>query len=235
MDQINYRGLDIPCESLGGIMTTDCLFGPNEQVVFDFYEANKDRYKRAVDVGANIGVHTILMARQGWEVCAVEPDPRLFEWLKKNLEAHGAEASKVCAAMSNDFSEMKFVRVLNNLTASHLVGAKDSYGLRELILVTTLPAQPFFVWADFVKMDCEGHEAVIIGSLPPQIWDDTDALIEVGNTRTAGRIYTLLIDVVSMWSQKCDWRRVEALADMPTCHQDGSLFIGREPPFRGKT
>ena len=236
---MNYRGLNIPRASMGGRMTTDDLFGPNEQVIFDFYEANRDRYRRAADVGANVGVHSILMAHMGWEVWAYEPDPGHFIELRKNLTSHGfvmsigtgGSVATTCAAVSDRGGIAKFVRVLNNLTGNHLVGAKDSYGPREEIAVSTVDCRPIFAWADFVKVDCEGHEAVIIEALPALTWEDTDCLLEVGSLHSASIIHSRLRDVVPMWAQHRGWGRVQNLRDMPQRHQDGSLFIGRDPPF----
>jgi hypothetical protein len=34
-----------------------------------------------------------------------------------------------------------------------------------------------------------------------------------------------------MWSQKTGWARVQRRYDMPAHHSEGSLFIGRDPPF----
>lgn len=227
----NYRGLIIPRVSLGGRITSDNLFDPNEQVIFDFYEANKGRYRRAVDIGANIGVHSILMARQGWEVRSYEPDPAHFEALVRNAAAHHVRVDAYRAAVSDCDGTASFVRVLNNLTGNHLFGAKESYGPRDTIVVDTLDCRPLFDWADFVKMDCEGHEAAIISALPESTWEKTDAMLEVGNPHCASVIYSKLRDVVPMWAQQIGWRRVLRLVDMPRRHQEGSLFIGARPPF----
>src|SRR3990167_2053828 len=111
---INYRGLDIPKVSFGNI-GSDALFGPLDQEVFDFYESNRDRYKTALDIGANIGVHSILMARQGWAVKAYEPDPIHFGMLGRNSLR---DPPFVCnnKAVSNRSGRAMFVRVSNNTT-----------------------------------------------------------------------------------------------------------------------
>ena len=229
---INYRGLTIPCIPLGREITSDNLFDPNEQVIFDFYEANADRYCRAVDIGANIGVHSILMARQGWEVRAYEPDPAHFNALSRNIILHGAPVNAWRAAVSDHDGLVSFVLVLDNLTGNHILGAKDSYGPTDMITVQTVCCIPLFDWADFVKMDCEGYEAHIILALPARIWDSTDVMLEVGSSPNATAIYTHLRGVVPMWAQKIGWKRVVEFRDMPTNHREGSLFIGKQPPFR---
>lgn len=227
---INYRGLLIPPTQLGSKVTSDNLFDPNEQVIFDFYEANKARYHRALDVGANIGVHSILMARLGWRVRAYEPDPTHYQALLGNIAAHGVVDRVVadCAAVSDRDGDAQFVRILDNTTGSHLVGAKQSYGPLELFGVRTVDCRPLFEWADFVKIDCEGHEAVLIAATTPKTWQHLDVLLEVGSDAGAGAIYQHLYGVVPLWAQKIGWHQVRGMSDMPTRHQDGSLFIGRQ-------
>ena len=232
---INYRGLSIPHVQMGAQVTSDNLFDPNEQVIFDFYEANRNRYRRAVDVGANIGVHSILMARLGWEVRAYEPDPVHFARLLENIASHGVTelVAATEAAVSVRDGEAQFVRVVDNTTSSHLAGAKSSYGPREYFQVKVLDCRPLFEWADFAKIDCEGYEGELVSATIKGTWERLDALLEVGTTINAYRIYCRLRDVVPLWAQKIGWRQVQNMADMPTCHQDGSLFIGRNPPFGG--
>lgn len=233
MAEINYRGLDIPRTSLGGSITTDNLFDPNEQIIFDFYQHNKDRYRRALDIGANVGVHAILMARCGWQVRAFEPDPAHFNMLRKNVRSHGVEVDADFAAVSDRDGIAEFVRVVDNTTGSHLLGARASYGPTEQFKVRVVDCRPLFAWADFAKIDCEGHEAVLMRATAVETWQHMDALLEVGSAENALAIYDHLRGVVPMWAQKIGWRRVRSLVDVPAHHSEGSLFVGVDPPFLG--
>jgi FkbM family methyltransferase len=232
-EHVNYRGLSIPRAHLGARVTTDNLFDPNEQVIFDFYEANRGRYRRALDVGANVGVHSILMARQGWEVRAYEPDPAHFRMLLANVAAHGVAVEAYDTAVSDRDGTASFTRVLNNTTGSHLTGSKTVYGPTDYCSVRTVDCRPLLAWADFAKIDCEGHEAALIGATDAGIWRHLDALLEVGSAASAEAIYFHLRDAVPMWAQKIGWRRVLTLADVPAHHSEGSLFVGGQPPFPG--
>ena len=227
----NYRGLNIPRTALGANVTTDNLFDPNEQVIFDFYEANRGRYRRALDIGANIGVHSILMARLGWEVRAFEPDPEHFAALRRNASAHGVKLDATWAAVADFDGVAPFIRVLGNTTASHLEGARAHHGLTEKLFVPVVDCRPPFKWADFAKIDCEGSEAALIAAVPPLAWSRLEIMIEVGSEKNARAIYNHLRNEVPLWAQKIGWRRVERLSDMPVHHSEGSLFIGAAPPF----
>ena len=227
---INYRGLSVPFTRMGDQVTSDNLFDPNEQVIFDFYEANRGRYRHALDVGANIGVHSILMARCGWEVRAFEPDFEHFAALRRNADAHGVKVDAIRAAVSDFDGFAPFIRVLGNTTASHLEGARAHHGPTEKLFVPVVDCRPLFEWADFAKIDCEGSEAALIAAVSPLAWSRLEIMTEVGSGKTALAIYDHLRGV-RLWAQKIGWRRVESMSDMPVHHSEGSLFVGASPPF----
>lgn len=232
MSEINYRGLSIPRTQLGTSITSDNLFDPNEQMIFDFYEANRDRYKYVLDIGANIGVHSILMSRQGWRVRAFEPDPDHSLRLIENANANGVGVDVTPAAVSDRYGWAVFVRVLGNTTGSHLAGAKESYGPTDRFIVEVVDCRPLFAWADFAKIDCEGHEAALVLATDATTWAHMDAMLEVGSAGNARVIYEHLMEHgAQMWAQKVGWGRVWSMEDMPAHHSEGSLFVGRRPPF----
>lgn len=224
----NYRGLNIQPVSFGAVSSDD-LFNENEQGIFDFYEANKDRYKRALDIGANIGIHSLVMAQQGWELKAFEPDPIHFEEMLVNVAINGSDFCTHQQAVSNRSGTATFVRVNNNTTGSHLEGDKSSYGPVERFEVDVVDCRPLFEWADFAKIDCEGHEAELLTTVSN---DKTEFMVEIGNLRNAERIFEHFNSLaIGMWSQKTGWKRVEGLGDMPCHHSQGMLFIGRRAPL----
>lgn len=228
---MNHRGLNIPFTSFGNI-NSEHLFGENEQVIFDFYEANRARFGKALDIGANIGVHSILMARNGWEVKAYEPDPAHYALLRSNLEAHQARAVTPyrCAVSTSD-SEVEFVRVLGNTTGSHIKGDKAPYGQIETFKVQTVDCRPLFAWADFAKIDCEGHEAHLLLTITREQMAHFSAMVEVGSPENAATIFKYFAELeIPMWSQKIEWQRVSSPSHLPHSHRDGSLFIGLEAP-----
>src|SRR5690349_11853642 len=68
-----FGPLALPYRRMGAIDSVD-LFGLDELILFAFYWANRSRYRRSVDIGANIGLHSIVMARCGLAVRSFEPD-----------------------------------------------------------------------------------------------------------------------------------------------------------------
>jgi FkbM family methyltransferase len=217
----------LPYHAMGAIDSID-LFGLDELIIFAFYWANRTRYRRAADVGANLGLHAILMQRCGFAVTAFEPDPVHFDLLTRNLALNGArDVRAVMAAVSDADGTMEFVRVKGNTPGSHLAGAKaDPYGELDRFPVEVRNVAAALDGAELVKIDAEGHEARILRALPAERWAGLDAMIEVGSGENARLLFEHFAALpVRLFAQKIGWGRVTRLADMPTGHSDGSLFI----------
>lgn len=218
-----WMGIEFPYAKLGNIDTLDYLVNINEFAIFDLYRRNCGRYQKVLDIGANRGLHSIMMAKCGWEVKAFEPDPEHFKPLSQNVAPYPfVEAS--CVAVSTQDGVVDFVRVLGNTTGNHIAGCKNPYGAIETLKVPTVDCRPLFKWADFAKIDCEGHEAALLCTVTDE---KTDFIVEVGNEQNAMDILRHFMMLGRpMYSQKTGWGRVQNFADMPTHHSQGSLFIG---------
>ena len=224
-----YGMLSFPYFQMGAVDSLD-LFGLDELIIFSFYWANRNRYRRVVDFGANIGLHSIVMARCGWDVRSFEPDPEHFSRLVKNLERNGVDRVELHnTAVSVRDGEHEFVRVLGNTTGSHLAGEKSPYGELERFDVRLEHFGAHLAWADLAKIDIEGHEREILVSSEPEVWKTTDAIVEVGNPENAAAIFDRFRSTgVNLFAQKDGWLRVEDLSGMPVSHRDGSLFVSRK-------
>ncbi len=116
----------LPYTKMGKITSLD-LFGLDELLIFSWYLNNQKHYKNVADLGANIGLHSILMSKLGWTVQAYEPDPDTVSKLKKNLNLNSISNVFVHnKAVSNSDGSANFIRVKGNLTGSHLAGAKEN-------------------------------------------------------------------------------------------------------------
>jgi FkbM family methyltransferase len=217
----------LPYHNMGAIDTFD-LFGLDELIIFSFYWSSRHRYKRAADIGANLGLHSILMSRCGWQVNAYEPDPIHAKLLRRNLKLNDtAGVDLIEAAVSDTPGTLEFVRVLGNTTGSHLSGAKASpYGKLERFPVTVLAINDIMSSVDFVKMDAEGQEKTIILATNADHWRKTDMMVEVGSAENAHAIFEHLKMLgVNAFSQKLGWQQVVSLEDMATSYKEGSLFL----------
>lgn len=222
-----FGQLTLPYTKMGAIDSLD-LFGLDELIIFSFYWANRQRYRCALDIGANVGLHSILMSKCSFKVKAFEPDPIHYDLLQRNLQLNGtSNVVPYKAAISTHNGTMEFVRVKGNTTSSHLAGAKaNPYGELERFPVEVKSFAEASVDADFVKIDAEGHEVAILRALPIENWARLDAIVEVGTPENAAAIFYHFRDApVNLFSQKTGWQKIKAISDIPSSYREGSLFI----------
>lgn len=223
--------VDFPFYAMGNVDSSN-LFGLDELILFSFYFQNKSKYKKVLDLGANIGLHTLVLTLLGYSVVSYEPDPIHVAQIRKVLEKNKVFSGGIVEAAVSDSNAMQdFVRVLGNTTGSHLLGAKSSspYGGHETFSVKTHDiGEVLEAGFDLVKMDVEGHEATLISHLSPECYQKTDFLLEVGSKENASKIYQRINNLgLNMFAQKMNWQKVENESDVPTSYKEGSLFITR--------
>jgi len=222
-----FGDLIFPYHKMGAVDSLN-LFDLDELIIFSFYWANRGRYRRVVDIGANIGLHSIILYKCGFDVHAYEPDPHHFEIFQRNLALNNcSNVQAFNVAVSSKVGMMEFVRVLGNTTGSHLAGSKaNPYGDLKRFPVKLEAIGPLMTWADLIKLDVEGHEKEIILATDVNHWLNTDALIEVASESNAAAIYEHLTTIgVHLFSQKTGWQAVRDVSDMPTDYSEGTLFI----------
>jgi len=171
---------------------------PIMRVWYSFYGTDPDSYERvpreelrplvrrggvAWDVGANVGLYAMLMAK--WvgpegRVVAFEPDPVNFSYLRKNAAANGFE-NMICVptALSDRSGRARFEaehgpigRVIfpGNRPRGRVISVDLATG-DGLVLEDGLPRP------DVVKIDVEGHEVNVIRGMmqilqeaAPSLW-----------------------------------------------------------------
>jgi len=218
-----------------GQVNSKKLFGLDEVIIFSYLCNNKDKYRKVLDLGANIGLHTLIMKKLGFQVVSYEPDLvhlTQFEKVMKlnNLGTEGLTPK----AISDKRGTMDYIRILGNTTGSHLLGSKEEvYGATEIVSVEVddileVLSQGKF---DFVKMDVEGHEVVLLNRITAESIATTDIMLEIGSEKNAKDIFTILLDKkIPAYAQKINWGRVERVQDLPSHHTHGSLFLSMQGP-----
>lgn len=230
-----FGTLDLPYHRMGAIDSID-LFGLDELIIFAFYWANRGRYRKVADIGANIGLHSTILFRCGFEVTNYEPDPEHISVMKANFARNNiANVAVVQSAVSDHMGKANFLRLRGNTTGSHLAGAKPNpYGEIDTFEVALAPFVDIASKVDFAKVDAEGHEAVIVTSLPAEQWASLDVMLEIGSVENAVQIFDYCQKSgVNILTQKTGWARAASASDLPTSHRDGSAFITRKPALPG--
>ncbi len=231
-DKFKFGGfgeIHVPYISFGAINTKD-LFGLDELIIFSYYLKMKDIYKTTLDLGANIGLHSVLMSKCFDHVVSFEPDDYHFSILSnviKNNNINNIQLKQM--AISNTQGELEFTRVKGNTTGSHISGSKESvYGETDKFNVkcTTLENIINTYKPDFIKMDIEGQEKDVLLSTPIDSLRDIDMMIEVSNEHNAQDLFKYFkSSPINLFSQKRGWSKVVHIEDMPYSYKEGSLFL----------
>lgn len=120
----------------------------------------------ALDIGANIGLTTVMIARAGaGPVFAFEPHPPTFRYLTQTIAANGLDSVRaIDKALGREPGELPFF-VDEDSSASHVV-APQNRGRRGSITVPVATVDDFCATIDtpvrFIKIDAEGAEPDIL-------------------------------------------------------------------------
>lgn len=222
--------IDFPYFSFGNL-DSGKLFGLDEIILLSFYYTNRYRYKSVLDLGANIGLHTLILLKLGFDVVSYEPDELHCLQFEKVMKLNSVSRYKLirkAIGISNE--PLEFTRVLGNTTGSFVRDAKsDPYGEIESfsVQVDDIEAVLNLTKFDLVKMDVEGYEATLLNRVRVESFSSTDFMLEIGSAKNASLIFDLICEKnLNAFSQKTNWNRVKSVDDLPSHHSHGSLFIG---------
>ncbi len=222
--------LKIQNTSFGSIESKH-LFGLDELIIFAWYARNQKRYSKTLDLGANVGVHSLIMSKFGFEVTAYEPDPSHLKLFQSHLKENAISTVDLRPrAIADQKGTMNFTRVVGNTTGSHLSGAKKNlYGELEEFPVDVDAFQKVIEEGfDFIKIDVEGFEANLLQSLRPEQLGSTEIMLEVGSEENARIVWNEIARLgVYAYSQKENWNRASSLSAIPQSYKEGSLFISK--------
>lgn len=111
------------------------------------------------DIGANVGLYTLLFARAGARVVAFEPVPRNVAWLERTLRANRVTSATVVPwAMADRDGFDRF-----DSGANCAVGHLADHG-RQPVAVTSVDqfVSRYGIVPDLIKIDVEGAEAQVL-------------------------------------------------------------------------
>jgi FkbM family methyltransferase len=135
------------------------------------YAAFRDAVKPgaiALDVGANVGAYSLLLAQwagPSGAVYAFEPAPEAFDGLSRHVAMNGLDATvhAVHAAVGDAVSDARFV--VSRTAGEGRLAATAEEGARAITVpVTTIDdfCARERVAPDFIKIDVEGHETAVL-------------------------------------------------------------------------
>lgn len=227
--RIKFLGINItfPYIEMGNINSTH-LFGIDELFLFKFYEKNKTKYKNVCDIGANIGLHSIILDKLGYNVTSFEPDPRHALIAKNNFKINESKVNLINKAVSNRSGQSVFTRILGNTTGSFLGNKKsDAYGKLKKFKVDVEHGKKIAGKFDLYKIDAEGSEIDILRCFKKSELKKSDFVMEISTEKNASELFNNFKHL-KIFSQKNSWKRVTKLDHLPTSHLEGSIIISED-------
>lgn len=110
-----------------------------------------------LDIGANIGYFTLIMAKHAKRVYAFEPEPRNFQILKKNVELNNLSNVKLYNLAVAETNGNGILHLCENNRGMHRI-YPSNWCKEGTTDIQTVRIDDIIQEADFIKMDIEGAE-----------------------------------------------------------------------------
>ena len=149
------------------VIDSSLYFTSTYEVIIDrLFEKYVKPGSTVVDIGANIGLHTLrsaLLTGQTGEIIAIEPSTWAIKKLQRNLELN-PELSKIIEIRHNALGENVEKAISLGFQSSYRLNGKNEI-YSEVVDVLTLDSiaeQDSLLSVDFIKIDVDGHELHIL-------------------------------------------------------------------------
>ena len=131
----------------------------SEQRQLDFAKRLVKRNRICFDIGANVGLYTLLFARLSKQVFAFEPLPRNIRYLSGHLEINGIKNAIILPiAVSNSTKLLRFKEGLNCA-----MGKLDDVGEVPVMAISCDDfVRAYHVVPSLIKIDVEGAELEVL-------------------------------------------------------------------------
>ena len=148
----------------GTVDETLFLYGFIEEEILNLIKKYSDKKDVFLDIGANIGLHSLFCSNLFKKVYSFEPIPRLYEQFKKSIEMNNIKNIEAYNYGCSDKNEQKIIyENYKNVGGSSLI---DIYGSdtdkKEKIKLIRLDNFLYNKKIDFVKIDVEGYELFVL-------------------------------------------------------------------------
>lgn len=180
------RALVPPRMELARIVRRELTKGEKELTLLP---ALVDPARLALDIGANRGIWTHLMVRQGARVIAFEPNPKMFAILKAAMP-RGTNAFDLALSDREGEAELKIPRYARGYSNQHASLEASRVGGNLFGAVTVKTARLDDLDPDpvgFIKIDVEGHELAVLRGARETIARDRPNMIIEMEQRHTGR------------------------------------------------
>lgn len=137
---------------------------PHEQGEVKFLESIVKKEMSVIDIGANIGITTVAIARkvgEGGKVYSFEPVPEYFDTLRKNLSSNKLENVKVYElAVTDQVGTLNFYQ--NGFSSGIIFEEGAEKFEASTTTVDRFLSEEKIERIDLIHMDCEGSELLVL-------------------------------------------------------------------------
>lgn len=173
-----------------------------KEIVDDIFN-ELDSSKNFVDIGANIGQHSLLMASYCKNVYSFEPIPAVFKQFKESVGLNNYENIHLFnTAVGSKKEEKSFNFVTNHAGTSSFVERENPNSEVMTVHIDTLQNLLGDTKIDVLKLDVEGYESVVILGNKEKILRDKPVIfmeynpdwIEKEGSFTRNEVFDFFID-----------------------------------------
>lgn len=166
---ITFRGQKLLLPTKDTTIVPGLINGDYEDYELHVFEKLIESKMIVLDIGANIGVYSLIAAARGATVYAFEPVPENLEFLRRNCELNHANVNIVPVAIGEKTGRVNID--IKDSIGTHSVSQSGALSVKLETLDNFTRKHKLTV--DLIKIDIEGYEAHAfegISKLPPLVF-----------------------------------------------------------------
>lgn len=156
---INFRGKTLWVNTKDTSMVPSIISGDYEDFELDVYSKVLKPGITVLDIGANIGIYSLLASDKSSKVYSFEPVPENLSLLKKNVASNKAESKvHITEAAVGDKNGSIDIHIVPGSLGTHGVFAKSTEELKVKLVAIDDFVKRKGLKVGLIKMDIEGYE-----------------------------------------------------------------------------
>jgi FkbM family methyltransferase len=165
LERLGLRSIVVQCRNFKLLLGGEGALENASQMALGLYEpAFTEICSRVkgvfIDVGANIGYFTVMVAKNAQQVISIEPDSDNFRYLRYNIEMnHLKNVIAICAAA---FDKEDFVELQGHGSLAKVICPRGRSGSVPTIKLDKVANLYHIKHIDLIKIDVEGAEVEVL-------------------------------------------------------------------------
>jgi len=187
---------------------------PFEPLTREFLARNADENDVFLDVGAHIGIYAIKLAQRVLKVIALEPEPKNYSFLCKNVLINNLSYKVIALPIAASDKDGYAYLCIKPSSGAHTL--EDSISCRKRTRVITLKVDTLLKVlkvskVDIVKIDVEGHEDKVINGMKSLLSHNPPRILVIETRRDNLSLRELIIEkgyrvqVLDCWNSTCNY------------------------------